>query len=210
MSDARSQQVSPATSLPLQRATDAEAALSAHGGATGAPASSTPRPAEGGSVPRETSSARGQRRARTHRGGHAQRPRQQTAPPHATAQAPLLAGRALVILTLLATMSLALLDRAWTGRLSQFFDLSFVLVCIVAALAVRRTGLFTVGVLPPLVLAAVIAVLAAVDPATLTAQHVGFVSTLLTGLAHHAAALVAGHGAALAILIGRGTVATEP
>jgi len=111
-----------------------------------------------------------------------------------------------VFIALLSTLSIAALDRGWTGRLSQFFDLCFVLACIVAALAVRRSGLFTVGVVPPLVMVVVLSVFAVVDPATLTAQHLAFISTLLTGLAHHAAALVAGHASALTILVARGTV----
>lgn len=135
-----------------------------------------------------------------------------TAGSRAIRSGPFLPGRAVVFLALLSTASLALLDRSWTGRLSQFFDLCFVLVCIVAALAVRRSGLFTVGVTPPLVLVTVLSAFTIVDPATLTAEHLAFISTLLTGLAHHAAALVAGHGSALAILVARGTIgdATGP
>lgn len=182
VSDARSQQVSPAASLPLQRSSRA--------------GSSSPEPAPA--------------RARRRRAEHSQRPRRHAAGAPADLGDPLLPGRAVVILALLATTTLAILDRSWTGRLSQFFDLCFVLVCIVAALAVRRSGLFTVGVMPPLVMVAVLAVFAVVDPGTLTAQHVGVVTTLLAGLAHHAAALVAGHGSALAILVARGTVGAEP
>lgn len=122
---------------------------------------------------------------------------------------PLLPAPTVVLLACLGTASLALLDRSWTGRLSMFFDLCFVLVCIVAALAVRRSGLFTVGVAPPLVLGVVLTVFTLVDPATLTAQHLAFISTLLTGLAHHATALVAGHGSAIAILAARGTIDAE-
>jgi hypothetical protein len=107
---------------------------------------------------------------------------------------------------LLAAGLLSLVDLAITGRLSLFFDLSFIVVCTVAALAVRRSELFTVGVLPPVVMVAVLAVLAVVEPASLTVDHLGFASTLLTGLAHHAAALVAAHGAVLAIVAARSTI----
>lgn len=182
VSDVRSTQVSHATSLPLQRAPRASQAEAR-------PASSTTK--RGRAAPA--------RARRTHAAGS-----------RTAGRDPLLPGRAVVILALLTTTTLALLDRAWTGRLSQFFDLSFVLVCVLAALAVRRSGLFTVGVLPPLVLAAVFAILAVLDPATLTAQHVAVISTVLAALAHHAAALLAGHGSALAILVARGTLADEP
>jgi hypothetical protein len=107
---------------------------------------------------------------------------------------------------LLAAGLLSLVDLAITGRLSLFFDLSFIVVCTVAALAVRRSELSTVGVLPPVVMLALLALLAVVEPAGLTADHLGFASTLLTGLAHHAAGLVAAHAVVLAIVAARGTL----
>ena len=48
----------------------------------------------------------------------------------------------------------------------MFFDLCFVVVCLVGAMAVRRHDLFTAGVLPPLVFAAVIAVVSVLAPPT--------------------------------------------
>jgi hypothetical protein len=99
-----------------------------------------------------------------------------------------------------ATAGVAALDLALTGRLSQFFDLCFVLAGLVPALQVRREGLFAVGVLPPLLLGGVVAVLAALAPGALTTSHLAFVSTWLTGLAHHGAALVATHLVVLAII----------
>lgn len=110
---------------------------------------------------------------------------------------------ALAGLASLATAGSAGLDLALTGRLSIFFDLCFVLIGLVAALAVRTDGFFTAGVLPPLLLGAVVAVLAATQPDSLTATHVSFVGTFLTGLAHHAAALVVTHLTALLIVGGR-------
>lgn len=110
---------------------------------------------------------------------------------------------ALAGLASLATAGSAGLDLALTGRLSIFFDLCFVLIGLVAALAVRADGFFTAGVLPPLLLGAVVAVLAATQPDSLTATHVSFVGTFLTGLAHHAAALVVTHLTALLIVGGR-------
>jgi hypothetical protein len=98
------------------------------------------------------------------------------------------------------TAALAAFDLALTGRLSQFFDLCFVLAGLVPALLVRREGLFAVGVLPPLLLGGVVAVLAALAPGALTNSHLAFVSTWLTGLAHHGAALVATHLVVLAII----------
>jgi hypothetical protein len=98
------------------------------------------------------------------------------------------------------TALVAAFDLALTGRLSQFFDLCFVLAGLAPALVVRRQGLFAVGVLPPLLLGGVVAVVAALAPQALTTSHLAFVSTWLTGLAHHGAALVATHLLVLAVI----------
>jgi hypothetical protein len=98
------------------------------------------------------------------------------------------------------TAAVVAFDVALTARLSMFFDLCFVLVGLWAALVVRRQGLYAVGVLPPLLLGAVVAFLAVTMPSTLTASHLAFVSTWLTGLAHHGIALGATHVVVLAIV----------
>jgi hypothetical protein len=99
-----------------------------------------------------------------------------------------------------ATTAVAALDLALTARLSMFFDLCFILVSLSAALAVRDRGLYAVGVLPPLLLGAVVAVVAVLSPAALTATHLAFVSTWLTGLAHHGVALASAHVVVLAVV----------
>ena len=91
-------------------------------------------------------------------------------------------------------------DLALTQRLSLFFDLWFVLIGLSAAMVVRRRGLFAVGVLPPLLMGGVVAVLALLVPSSLTTSHLAFVSTWLTGLAHHGASLVVTHGVVLVIV----------
>lgn len=99
-----------------------------------------------------------------------------------------------------ATAAVVAFDLTLTGRLSMFFDLCFVLVGLSAALLARRQGLFAVGVLPPLLLGIVVAVLAMTAPAALTSSHLAFVSTWLTGLAHHGGALAATHVIVLMIV----------
>jgi hypothetical protein len=100
----------------------------------------------------------------------------------------------------LVTAAVAAFDLALTRRLSLFFDLCFILVCLSAAMLVRRRGLFAVGVLPPLLLGAVMAVFAVLHPGALTTSHLAFVSTWLTGLAHHGGALAAAHVVVLALV----------
>lgn len=94
-------------------------------------------------------------------------------------------------------------DLTLTERLSMFFDLCFILVGLCAAVLVHRRSLFAVGVLPPLLMGGVIAVVAATMPSAVTASHLAFVSTWLTGLAHHGAALVITHALVLAIVAAR-------
>lgn len=104
-------------------------------------------------------------------------------------------GGAIVVMAALAAFDFAL-----TRRLSMFFDLCFILATLSATLLVQRRGLFAVGVLPPLLMGAVIAVFAVLVPSALTADHLAFVSTWLTGLAHHGGALAAAHVVVLALV----------
>ena len=124
-----------------------------------------------------------------------------SSPPPLVHQAP---GR-VVWAAVVVTAGVAAFDVALTGRLSMFFDLCFILVGLCAALDVRRDGLYAVGVLPPLLLGAVVAVLAVLLPSTLTDSRLAFASTWLTGLAHHGVALVSAHAVVLTIVGMRAT-----
>ncbi len=115
---------------------------------------------------------------------------------------PGLPGRGVVLVTALVAGGCAALDFTLTGQLSIFFDLCFVVIGLVSAMAVRRYDLFTAGVLPPIVFAAVIATVALTAPATLAADA-GLSKAFMTGLAEHATALVAGYGVALLTVAGR-------
>lgn len=86
------------------------------------------------------------------------------------------------------------------GRLGLFFDLAFVVVCTAAALAVRPRDFFTVGVLPPLLLAATVTVLAVVDPGAVARPGDAVAQAVVSGLAHHAIALVIGYALTLGVL----------
>jgi hypothetical protein len=97
-------------------------------------------------------------------------------------------------------LAVVLLDRLAFGHLTLFFDVAFVLLCTAAALAVRPRDFFAVGVLPPLLMAATMAVLGVWSRGTAADPTDGFAQALVTGLAHHAGALVAGYGLTLAVL----------
>jgi uncharacterized membrane protein len=105
-------------------------------------------------------------------------------------------GRGVALSSTVATAACAGLDVALTGHLTLFFDLCFVVVCLVGAMGVSRADFFAVGVLPPGLFAATVAALSVLSPPALsvtgTLSHV-----FLTGLTGHAGALVAGYAVAL-------------
>lgn len=84
--------------------------------------------------------------------------------------------------------------------LSPVFDVAFVLICVGAALAVRPRDFFVVGVLPPLLMAGTMVVLAVVDRASIADPRDGAIQATVSGLAHHAGALVLGYALALIVL----------
>jgi uncharacterized membrane protein (GlpM family) len=109
-------------------------------------------------------------------------------------------GRQVATLSLLTAYGLAGLDLLLTDRLSLFFDLTFVVLCLVAALAVRPRDFFVVGVLPPLLMFATVALLAVVARTAVAEEVDGLAQAIVSGLAHHAGALVAGYALALTVL----------
>jgi Domain of unknown function (DUF6542) len=105
-------------------------------------------------------------------------------------------GRGVCLLTLVALGGCAAADLALARGITMFFDLCFVTVCLVASMSVRRRDLFTTGVLPPLVFAAVVGAVAVLSPGTFV-QFGGAFKAFMTGLAEHAPGLVAGYAVAL-------------
>jgi hypothetical protein len=99
-----------------------------------------------------------------------------------------------------ALVVVVLLNLLVTERLGLAFDVVFVLVCVCAALAVRPRDFFAVGVLPPLLLLAVVGGLALGDRSAVADPEDGLVQAVVSGLAHHAGALVVGYGLTLAVL----------
>lgn len=86
------------------------------------------------------------------------------------------------------------------GRLTWVFDVAFVLVCISAALAVRPRDFFVVGVMPPMLMAGTMLLLALVARSAIADVRDGVVQALVSGLAHHAGALGLGYALALGVL----------
>jgi ATP/ADP translocase len=109
-------------------------------------------------------------------------------------------GRQVVTLSTIGTLSVAGVNLLLTEELSLFFDLTFVVLCLIAALAVRPRDFFVVGVLPPLLMVATITLLAVFARSAVAEEVDSLVQAVVSGLAHHAGALVAGYALALAIL----------
>ena len=119
-------------------------------------------------------------------------------------------GHEVVTLAAALMMSAVTLD-LWLGSgLTLFFDLCFVAVCVAAALAVRPSDFFTVGVLPPLLMVTLCLLLALSDTAVLARPEDSVVQAVVTGLAHHSVALLVGHLACLAALVVRQRVSRRP
>lgn len=109
-------------------------------------------------------------------------------------------GRHVVVLGVAVALTLVALDLLLVGRLSLFFDLSFVALSLGLAFVVRRDDFFTVGVLPPLIMVAVFALLAVVARGAIANPDDGFVQAVVTGLATHSAALAGGYALCLGAL----------
>jgi hypothetical protein len=104
------------------------------------------------------------------------------------------------VLAGLIVLLVVLLDLRLFDTLTLLFDSAFVLVCTAAALAVRPRDFFMVGVLPPLLMAATIGVLAVMSGNAISDPGDGLLQTVVSGLAHHAGALVTGYALTLAVL----------
>ena len=109
-------------------------------------------------------------------------------------------GRQVATLSALAAITAAGLNLALTGTLSLFFDLTFVVVCLVAAFSVRQRDFFVAGVLPPLLMLATVTVLATFARPAVADPVDGVVQAVVSGLAHHAGGLVAGYALTLVVL----------
>lgn len=86
------------------------------------------------------------------------------------------------------------------GTLGGLFDVAFVLVCLAAALWVRPRDFFVVGVLPPLLLLAVVVIVTVLDRGAVARSEDSAVQAVVSGLAHHAVALTIGYALTLAVL----------
>lgn len=115
-------------------------------------------------------------------------------------------GRAVVALGLAATLTGVTIDVVLVGRLTLFFDLTFVALCLALAVLVRRGDFWTAGLLPPLLMLTVFTFLALVARDTIADPRDSAVQAVVSGVAHHSAALLAGYALCLGCLAWRARV----
>lgn len=113
-------------------------------------------------------------------------------------------GRLVAHLAAAAALAVLVTDQLATGGVSWLFDVSFVLICVAAGLAVRPPDMFVVAVLPPLLMLASMVALAFADRAAVARATDGAVQAVVSGLAHHAGALFVGYTLTLTVLALRG------
>ena len=107
------------------------------------------------------------------------------------------------VLTLAAVTGLDLID----GQLGLAFSVGFVLVVLSAATAVDERGLFTTGLLPPVLLVGTLLVVSAVAPQAIVIpglpESAGLFGRTLSATIDHGVTLFIGHGLAMAMIVGR-------
>lgn len=118
-------------------------------------------------------------------------------------------GRQVVALGLALALTGVVVDRLVAGRVGLLFDTCFVLLCVAMALAVRPRDFFTVGVLPPMLMVVVFAMVGSTDPDAIADAGDGVVQAVVSGLSHHAGALVGGYAVCLCLLAIRHRVLTR-
>jgi hypothetical protein len=109
-------------------------------------------------------------------------------------------GRQVATVAVVATLVVVVLNLLLSGRITLFFDLAFVAVCVGAALSVSPRDFFVVGVFPPLLMFFTVTMLALVDRSAVADGTDALVQAVVSGLAHHAGALVAGYALTLGVL----------
>ena len=112
--------------------------------------------------------------------------------------------RRVVTLGTALALTAVVLDRWLTGRLSFFFDLCFVAICLLVAYRVAKGSFYPVTVYPPLLMLGLLVLLALTDRSSVADADDHFVQAVVTGLATHALALAVGYAVCLGVLQSRG------
>lgn len=112
--------------------------------------------------------------------------------------------RRVVTLGTALALTAVVLDRALTGRLSFFFDLCFVAICLLVAYRIAKGSFYPVTVYPPLLMLGVLLLLALTDRGMVADPDDHVAQAVVTGIATHALALAVGYAVCLGVLQSRG------
>jgi len=121
-----------------------------------------------------------------------------------------LTSRGVVVLGVALLAGATALQVWLSSSLGLFFSVCFVLTVLTTALLVRSDGFFVVGVLPPLLMLAILAAVAQWAPAHIDAPvpaSASVVQLVIAGLVAYAIPLVVAHLCALAVIAARVRVA---
>ncbi len=109
-----------------------------------------------------------------------------------------------VVISAAALSLLAWLDVSLTHRVDAWFGACFVLVVLTTALAASRGAFFTAGILPPLLMVAIMIGVGALAPSAIAASGLshdaGGLQRTIAGVVSHAGALFTGQVIALGVI----------
>jgi hypothetical protein len=112
--------------------------------------------------------------------------------------------RGVIVLVTVLLAGATALELRLTDRLGLFFAISFVLTVLTAALLVRSDGFYPVGVLPPLLMFAVLVAVAWTAPQAIQAHGLavdaGTLQRVIAGTVNHATPLAIGHVLVLLVI----------
>ena len=112
-------------------------------------------------------------------------------------------GRQVVSLGVAVTLTAVSIDVLLVGRLTLFFDLCFVVLCLGLAALVRRRDFFLVALLPPVLLTVVFGVVALVARDAIADPRDSVLQAIVSGVATHGIALFIGYALCLGWLAWR-------
>lgn len=106
-------------------------------------------------------------------------------------------GRQVVSLGVAVTLTAVGIDVLLVGRLTLFFDLCFVVLCLGLAALVRRRDFFMVALLPPPLMTVVFGFVALVARGTIADASDSVLQAIVSGVATHGVALFLGYALCL-------------
>ncbi|WP_210438594.1 DUF6542 domain-containing protein [Nocardioides xinjiangensis] len=112
-------------------------------------------------------------------------------------------GRQVAALGVAVTLTAVSIDVLLVGRLTLFFDLCFMVLCLGLAARVRRRDFYLVALLPPVLMTAVFGFVAIVARDAVADPADSLLQALVSGVATHGVALFIGYALCLGWLAWR-------